>query len=194
MIIFQAIDAPIDSHLATSMFDGMRIVGAVVCILTVHYTGKRKLMFISLIGAGLLYLTIAMILLLKKENSYASYLYTTNWVVTITLILSTFLTSAGIDKVVFMFNAELFPTKFRNMGTGIGLFVYTICGATVSKSFLYVKAAVSLSGCFLIFGISCFVCCITFYFVLPETESRTLQEIEKHYEKKTTPSTKPEND
>ncbi|XP_058809392.1 facilitated trehalose transporter Tret1-like [Phymastichus coffea] len=183
MIIFKSIDAPIDSHLAASLFDAMRILGAIVCILSVHYTGKRKLIFISSIGAGLSYITIATLLFLKAQSAYVKYIHVFNWTSTIMLILSTFLTSAGIDKVVFMYNAELFPTKFRNVGTGIGIFVFSVCSAVVNKSYLYVVAAVTLPGAFLIFGISCFVCCIVFYFLLPETEGKTLRELENHYVK-----------
>ncbi|XP_058790707.1 facilitated trehalose transporter Tret1-like [Phymastichus coffea] len=189
MVIFRIIDAPIDSHLAASLFDVMRITGAILCILSVHRTGKRKLTFVSLIGAGLLYFTIAGLLFLKTQSSYADYAYTINWSATVLVIFSTFLTSAGVDKAIFMYNAELFPTKFRNVGTGIGLFIHAIGGATISKTYLYLEEAVSLSGTFVIFGIFCFVSCVTFYFLLPETEGKTLQEIEDHYNKTTTKDT-----
>ncbi|XP_058794789.1 facilitated trehalose transporter Tret1-like [Phymastichus coffea] len=178
IIIFDTIEAPIESSVAASIFDAMRILGAVVCLLSIHCAGKRRLMIISLLGGGFSYTTITTLLLLRQRDVISDGL---RWLAAFAMIFSGFITSAGIDKIVFMLNAELFPTAYRNVGAGIGIFVHSVCSAIANKLFLYVFHAITLPGVFFIFAVSCFVCCATFYFIFPETEGRTLKEIEEHY-------------
>lgn len=179
IIIFDTIEAPIDSRLAASIFDAMRIIGAFVCLFSVHRTGKRKLMTISLLAGGFSYLTIVIVLLLKQYDMISKEL---RLLAPIAMIISGFVTSAGVDKIVFMLNAELFPTAYRNVGAGMGIFVHSVCSAIANKLFLYILQAINLPGVFMIFAIACFVCCVSFYLIFPETEGRTLKEIEEHYD------------
>lgn len=50
-----------------------------------------------------------------------------------------------------------------------------------NKTFLYMKASMSLSGTLFFYALINFVGGIVLYYILPETEGRTLREIEEHY-------------
>lgn len=50
--IFHTLKAPIDKYYATILLGLAELIGAFLCILLVHLTGKRPLVFASLIGVG----------------------------------------------------------------------------------------------------------------------------------------------
>lgn len=47
--IFATLQAPIDKYYATVILGVAQLTGSVVCVCVIHYTGKRKLSFASLI-------------------------------------------------------------------------------------------------------------------------------------------------
>lgn len=50
--IFHTLKAPIDKYYATILLGGAELLGALCTVFLVHLTGKRPLMFVSLIGVG----------------------------------------------------------------------------------------------------------------------------------------------
>lgn len=51
--IFQTLEAPIDKYYATLILGILQLLGASICVLLVHYTGKRPLTFFSTVTAGI---------------------------------------------------------------------------------------------------------------------------------------------
>lgn len=178
IIIFQMINSPIEKYTAAAIFDGLKVFASVSCLLVIHHIGKRKLVFTSLIGTILSYFTISIVVFLVSHN-YISTIY--SWIPTIMIMIATFLTAGGIDKVVYMLNVEIFPTQFRGTGVGIGLFLAAFFNAVLNKIFLYMVNGITLAGVYLFFAIVNITALIFFYFMIPETNGRTLKEIEEHF-------------
>lgn len=63
--IFHTLKAPIDKYYATIILGAAELVGAFTCVLLVHMTGKRPLVFTSLIGTSICFFATA---------TYANYL------------------------------------------------------------------------------------------------------------------------
>ncbi|XP_003423882.1 facilitated trehalose transporter Tret1-2 homolog isoform X2 [Nasonia vitripennis] len=180
LLIFEKYETPFDIKVASTIYDGVSIFGAIICMFSINTFGKRKLLFTSLIGGGSAYLVIALVLLLIKLEigNSSGYLY---WVPPVMLIFSSFIFSLGIDKVSYMLNSELLPTRFREIGMGMGRFISTLLLAMLRKVLLYMMDAMTLQGVFLFFGTICFIALVTFYFIVPETEGKSLIEIENHF-------------
>lgn len=51
--------APIDKYYATTLLGAAELIGAFMCVLLVHLTGKRPLVFASLIGTGFCFFATA---------------------------------------------------------------------------------------------------------------------------------------
>lgn len=51
--IFHTLKAPIDKYYATVLLGAVEIVGTIICVILIHYTGKRPLVLISTVGVGL---------------------------------------------------------------------------------------------------------------------------------------------
>lgn len=59
MQIFATLKAPINKYHATIFLGAAELLGCILCVLLVHVTGKRPLVFISTIGCGLCFLGTA---------------------------------------------------------------------------------------------------------------------------------------
>lgn len=64
------LEAPIDKYYATLILGILQIVGSSICVILVHYTGKRPLTFFSMIGGGICCILVAAYDVYIKSVSY----------------------------------------------------------------------------------------------------------------------------
>lgn len=75
--------------------------------------------------------------------------------------------------------------RIRGTATGITSACSYIMIFAVTKTYLNVEVGLSIGGGFLLYGCITTVGLLTLYLVLPETEGRTLEEIENYFSDKT---------
>lgn len=93
----------------------------------------------------------------------------------------------GLGPVTWVYSAEIFPLKLRAQGASIGVAVNRLINAIVSISFLSINKAITIGGTFFMFaGMSALAWAFFFYF-LPETKGRSLEEMEDLFSKKKKP-------
>ncbi|XP_065723249.2 facilitated trehalose transporter Tret1 isoform X2 [Drosophila suzukii] len=114
----------------------------------------------------------------KQEKNYLV------WVPLILLLLSAFFSHLGIRMLPWILIGEVFPAEIRNTASGFAGGVGYIFGFLANKLFLVMLSALTLPGTFAFYASVAFVGTIVLYFTLPETEGRTLGEIEAHFSKK----------
>ncbi|OXU24425.1 hypothetical protein TSAR_010105 [Trichomalopsis sarcophagae] len=184
VVIFRKIETPFDIYLAGAIYDGVRIIGGIICMFCINTLGKRKLLFISLFGAGTAHIVVAIVVhLIKLEIGNLTYLV---WIPPVMIIFASFILSMGLEKVTYVLNSEILPNRFREIGMGMGRCLAGLISAMFGQVFLYMVDAMTLQGVFLFFGINGFIALVTLYFIVPETEGKTLVEIENHFAGKRT--------
>lgn len=72
----------------------------------------------------------------------------------------------------------------RGVAGGVCAAFFYIIAFLVSKTWLNLQSTVQLEGCFLLYGILGVLGVLYIYVCLPETEGKTLAEIEKYFVKK----------
>lgn len=144
--------------------------------LLIDRVGRRKLLLTSLSGM-VVTLTGLGIFLTLAEHSGGKLI----WALVLSIITTygvVMFFNIGLGPVTWVYTAEIFPLKFRGLGVGIGVAVNRLMNATVSMSFLSISAAITTGGAFFMFaGISA-IALIFFYFFLPETKGKSLEEME----------------
>lgn len=80
---------------------------------------------------------------------------------------------------------EMFPANVRSGGSGLSSGAGYLFAFFANKLFLWMLKTLTLPGTFLFYSSISVIGCIIFYFTLPETEGRSLLEIEAHFSKKT---------
>ncbi|XP_062563490.1 uncharacterized protein LOC134226618 isoform X2 [Armigeres subalbatus] len=283
--IFHTLKAPIDKYYATILLGVAELLGTLFCMGLVHYSGKRPLVFVSSIGCGICFFSVASyayflhmipgpsvnnvvanvsaiktdvrviplnhteILSIGQIDSLADFVQNTTkelpytnfnitsdtaydnlnfnplyvngsyddtvekdirygeyvrtvfprdvlvqipnanenkylWLPLTLLLGSAFLTHMGIRMIPWMLIGELFAPSIRSGASGISGGTGYIFGFLANKLFLRMLATLTLPGTFWMYSAITFIGTAILYKILPETEGKSLMEIEQYFSKK----------
>ena len=85
----------------------------------------------------------------------------------------------GVAPVTWVYPTEIFPLKLRAQGASIGVAVNRGTNAAISVSFIPIYKAITIGGSFFMFSRISVVAWLFFYFLLPETKGKPLEEMEE---------------
>ncbi|KAL4351579.1 hypothetical protein GQ457_06G035840 [Hibiscus cannabinus] len=94
--------------------------------------------------------------------------------------------SIGLGPITWVYSSEIFPLRLRAQGASIGVAVNRLMNAVVSMSFISIYKAITIGGAFFMFAGVALVAWLFFFFLLPETKGKTLEEIETLFSNNTT--------
>ncbi|PON50562.1 Sugar/inositol transporter [Parasponia andersonii] len=92
--------------------------------------------------------------------------------------------SIGLGPVTWVYSSEIFPTRFRAQGSSLAISVNRLISGVVSMTFLTISKEITFGGMFFVLGGIMVAASVFFYFFLPETKGRTLEEMESIFEDK----------
>lgn len=156
-----------------------QVIGTVICVFIIHFTGKRKLSFFSVFSTGLALLLISVYGYLIMHGQIDGEKYT--WMPTTLMVAAAFFSHIGLKMLPWILAGEVFPPDVRSVATGSAGSIGYIFSSIANKLFLYMKNGMTLPGTFLFYASMNFAGVVGLYFMLPETEGRTLKEIEDHF-------------
>jgi SP family myo-inositol transporter-like MFS transporter 13 len=107
----------------------------------------------------------------------------TGWLITACLGLFIASFSVGPGVVVWLALSELMPTRIRSTGMGIALLLNQGVSTAIAAVFLPVVGRYGYAAMFLFWAGCTVVYFVTAAFFLPETKGKTLEEVEKFFEK-----------
>ncbi|XP_075984887.1 facilitated trehalose transporter Tret1-like isoform X2 [Anticarsia gemmatalis] len=162
-----------------AMFILMSILSAVI----VKMIGKRKLILGSLLATAGCSLAISVYARSNVSSSVFSYETHTfgdnkEMLPVVLFLMLVCFNSLGIPWVLL---SEVFPFRSRGMATGLAAALSYVIFFLAAKTNYNIEYAFHLSGTFAIYAVFGFVGTIYLYFFLPETEKKTLAEIESFY-------------
>lgn len=208
--IFKTLKVPIDEYYATIFFGVAELFGALICVVAVRYTGKRPLELVSLIGCGICFMITAIYAeryIQTSTHSLRSFdAAATNstqnctvssacaldsdelhWLPLTAFLFSALFAHAGFRLIPWMMIGEVFPTSVRSGAAGMAAGTGYFFGFLTNKIFLGMIAAMTLTGTFWFSSMVSFVGCVVLYFIMPETEGKSLLDIEPHFTGKSPP-------
>lgn len=145
--------------------------------------GRKPLLKTGTLGMTVALIGVATMFLLLERSSVETGLLA-GWatVAGIALFVASF--SVGPGVVVWLALSELMPGRIRANGMSIALFVNQMVAFAIADLFLPWQKACGYAAVFYSLAFFAFVYFLTAAFLLPETKGRTLEEIEKMWEKK----------
>jgi SP family galactose:H+ symporter-like MFS transporter len=87
----------------------------------------------------------------------------------------------GPGVVIWMVISELLPLRIRSSGMALALFLNSMTSAILATVFLGLADKIGYYGVFWLCGFFTFLYFLTVYLFVPETKSKTLEEIEEHF-------------
>jgi len=133
--------------------------------------GRRPLMFISLGG-----MVVALIMLAVADFSQLGGVWS---VLGLAIYLSAF--SLGMGPGAWLIPSEVFSTAIRAKGMSVATFCNRLAGTLMSSTLLSLASYISFGGVFVLLGLICVCVSIFFYFFLPETKEKKLEDMIKYF-------------
>ncbi|CAE6155730.1 unnamed protein product [Arabidopsis arenosa] len=143
--------------------------------------GRRKLLLTS-VGGMVMALTMLGFGLTMAQNAGGKLA----WALVLSIVAAySFVAffSIGLGPITWVYSSEVFPLKLRAQGASLGVAVNRVMNATVSMSFLSLTSAITTGGAFFMFAGIAAVAWNFFFFLLPETKGKSLEEIEALFQR-----------
>ncbi|XP_049800061.1 facilitated trehalose transporter Tret1-like [Schistocerca nitens] len=172
---------PIDSHWATVATGATGIVGNVLCMVAVHWTGKRPLTLASLALGTACCLLLAVYAQAHTALPPGETLPVGSWAPLLLFVLLYLSWSLGIVPIPWMLLSEIFPYRTRGLAAGVAAALSYVWAFTSTKTYLNMEDQLTLYGTFYLYAAISAVGFVFVYFLMAETEGRSLQDIERHY-------------
>jgi hypothetical protein len=112
VVIFAKLNAPIDNYTAAVFLGVAQLIGTIICVMSIHFMGKRKLSFLSVTGTGLCFLITAVYNYMNQADYLNGADYT--WMPTTLMIGAAFVSHIGIRLLPWILAGEVFPVKVRS--------------------------------------------------------------------------------
>ena len=122
---------------------------------------------------------------LNIEHAYVSPVPSAlnGWLMSAFLYLFVAFYASGPGVCVWLALSELMPTRIRSNGMSIALVINQLVSTTLAAIFLPVVGKYGYSTMFFLFSGFTVIYLLTAALFLPETKGKTLEEIEKHFER-----------
>ncbi|KAK9886077.1 hypothetical protein WA026_014862 [Henosepilachna vigintioctopunctata] len=197
--LFTSLHSPIDGHTATAILGVVGLLGSLLCVTIIGKCGRRVTSFISLSGTAVAFFVLGTythffnINSLMPPKNITKYMLNTTahsstemnvsqtWFPFVTLLMAAFSAQMGIRLLPWTLVAEVFPNEIRDISAGMVAMNFYILGSICNKVFLKYTDFVTLPGTFWTFSAVSGLGVAVLYFILPETEGRTLFEISEHF-------------
>ncbi|EXB63597.1 Polyol transporter 5 [Morus notabilis] len=86
--------------------------------------------------------------------------------------------SIGLGPITWVYSSEIFPLKLRAQGASMAVAVNRVTSGVISMSFISLYKGITIGGAFFLFAALAVVAWVFFYTLLPETQGRTLEDME----------------
>ncbi|CAH1713748.1 facilitated trehalose transporter Tret1-like isoform X2 [Aphis gossypii] len=174
--VFLTFGANVDAQWTVAFSLCISIVGGILTIFLVNRLGKRFLTLTTLSICSICYISIGLIGIYWTDSNQIK-----AWLLLICFFISTLVASFGIMPIGWILLTEIFPMKSRNITCSICSTLSFILSFFMTKYYPNVVYLVDFYNTFTIFGFGGLIGCVYFYFCLPETENKTLQEISEFF-------------
>ncbi|XP_025205280.1 facilitated trehalose transporter Tret1-like [Melanaphis sacchari] len=165
-----------EQSLLLVFFAILQIFGCIVLSLSINHMGKRFLTLASVFINSILLISFGLYIIATNNN----YIKSIPWF-PIMVLSGISLFGTSINTLPWMLISEIFPNKSRGVAAGTCAALSYLLMFILTKSYLTIQIWLTLEYTMLLFGGIGFFGLVYIYLYLPETENKTLLEIEEHF-------------
>ncbi|KAL8036912.1 hypothetical protein ABFX02_11G007200 [Erythranthe guttata] len=167
-----------DKLLATIAVGISKTMFILVATFLVDRVGRRALLLTSCGGLAASLFGLATGLTVIDQNDNERKL---TWAVALcvaTSLSSVAFFSIGMGPIAWVYSSEIYPLRLRAQGCSMGVAANRFMSGVVLMTFISLYETITIGGAFFLFTGIAVVAWIFFYTLLPETQGRTLEEME----------------
>ncbi|KAK4873305.1 hypothetical protein RN001_015334 [Aquatica leii] len=185
--IFREAGDSISPSAASILYFTMHTILVGFSSVIVDKAGRRPLMIISIIGAGLSLLILGCFFYVQNATNVDT--TRLSFIPIVTLITFIFTFSVGMQPIPILLIGEFFPTNVKAIALTVCSNYFVVITTIVSKFFQFTKDAYGLHVPFFVFTSSCALGLLFIIFFVPETKGKTLEEIQEELKGQSVPET-----
>ncbi|KAG5547969.1 hypothetical protein RHGRI_013607 [Rhododendron griersonianum] len=138
--------------------------------------GRRPLLLTSVAGMILSLASLGMFLTIIDQSTKKLYWALALAITSVLAYVATF--SIGMGPITCVYSSEIFPLRLRAQGMSMGVAMNRVMSGIISMTFLSFSKAITIGGAFFFFMGVAVVGWVFFYTLLPETQGKTLEEMQ----------------
>jgi len=170
-----------DKNTCTIVLGVIRFVFTIAGAMAMRRLGRRTLSFISFVGCGITMISLGFYLRQKELWDAAFETPHLTWLPALCIFAFQICCSIGFLVVPWVMIGELYPMKVRGILGGLSTCSAHMFVFIVVKTYPFLSHLIGKHGCFITYGCISLIGTVFFYFHLPETRGKTLQEIEDYF-------------
>ncbi|KAI5644057.1 sugar transporter domain-containing protein [Phthorimaea operculella] len=159
----------------------LRVVSTIVGCIMCRRFGRRPMTFVSSVGCGLTMIALAVYMYFVEYWKANDLPVQHSWIPVAVIFIFTISCTLGYLIIPWVMIGEVYPTQVRGIIGGFTTMAAHMSVFSVVKTFPFMKNAMHDYGIFGLYGTMSICGIAFFYFFLPETKGRTLQEIEDYF-------------
>lgn len=179
--VIEEFGLPIDTHWATVVTAILGLVAISLLTALVSSCGKRRLSLVSIVGCALSCLALGAYAFVVIRPDPTGVDRPATWLPLSMLVTLSFFTYFGVGQIPWMYVAEVFPFRSRGLASGVAAAMAYVLFFLATKTYLALEFSLELYGVFWLYGACSCVGFLFLYFVLPETEGKSLEEVEAFF-------------
>ncbi|KAL3614116.1 Polyol transporter 5 [Castilleja foliolosa] len=165
-----------DKLLATMAVGFTKTVFILVATFLLDRIGRRPLLLTSVAGMIMSLVGLAIGLTIVNHSDHKLVWAVTLCIATVLSFVAFF--SIGMGPITWVYSSEIFPLRLRAQGCSMGVAVNRVTSGVISMTFLSLSRAITIGGAFFLYTGIAIVAWLFFYALLPETQGKTLEEME----------------
>jgi len=165
----------LDSSLQFQVAIGfINLIFTIIALWKIDSWGRRPLLIGGMAAVFASLLIIAILFSLDATSGF--------WIV---IMLGVYMASLAlsINAVIWVLIGEIFPNRIRGRAMSIATFANWGTNFITAFIFPWYVAKIGMNAGFFTFAFMCLIATIFFYKYVPETKGKSLEEIEKHWER-----------
>ncbi|XP_050548149.1 facilitated trehalose transporter Tret1-like [Daktulosphaira vitifoliae] len=174
--VFTRFGAPVNVEWTISFSMLLGVFAGILTIFLVGRLGKRFLTLSTITICSICYISIGF-LGIYRDSSNESF----SWSILVLYLTTTLASSLGVMPIAWILLGEVFPIKTKNITCSVCSVLSFVFTFFFTKFYQDFEHLVGFYNTFIFFGAGGLIGLIYFYFFLPETENKTLKEIEEFF-------------
>ncbi|MDR0939368.1 MAG: sugar porter family MFS transporter [Mediterranea sp.] len=155
----------------------INVLSTILALAIIDRIGRKRLVYYGVSGMIVSLLLIALYFMMGKAWGLSSIF------MLVCFLSYIFFCAVSICTVVFVLLSEMYPTRIRGMAMSIAGFALWIGTYLIGQLTPWMLLRLTPAGTFSLFAAMCVPYILIMYRHVPETTGRTLEEIERHWER-----------
>uniref|UniRef100_A0A1A9ZNK4 Major facilitator superfamily (MFS) profile domain-containing protein n=1 Tax=Glossina pallidipes TaxID=7398 RepID=A0A1A9ZNK4_GLOPL len=174
--IFKDAGSTIDNNLCTIIVGLVNFIATFMATVLIDRLGRKVLLYISDVAMIMTLFTLGGFFYCKESGMNITQI---GWLPLASFVVYVVGFSLGFGPIPWLMMGEILPAKIRGTAASVATAFNWTCTFIVTKTYQDMIDSIGAHGAFWLFGVVCFIGLFFVIFYVPETQGKSLEDIER---------------